>query len=145
MTLKSIQKLDYLSELVSEHDFLHLNGSVKKIIGLTIESAGPEVFLGECCKIKTINGKTVLSEVVGFKDNHIILMPLDEYSGISLGCEVHGTKRTLSIGVDEDILGRVLDGLGRPIDGTSKSDDQKQNKRSFTRRYQSHRWLYNIG
>jgi flagellum-specific ATP synthase len=119
MNHKSIQKLDYLHDLFSEHDFLHLNGSVKKIIGLTIESAGPEVFLGECCKINTIDGKTVLSEVVGFKDNHIILMPLDEFSGISLGCEVHGTKRTLSIGIDEDILGRVLDGLGRPIDGKS--------------------------
>ncbi|MEA1885145.1 MAG: flagellar protein export ATPase FliI [Thermotogota bacterium] len=119
MNNKSIQKLEYLHDLFSEHDFLHLNGSVKKIIGLTIESAGPEVFLGECCKINTIDGKTVLSEVVGFKDNHIILMPLDEFSGISLGCEVHGTKRTLSIGIDEDILGRVLDGLGRPIDGKS--------------------------
>src|SRR6056297_1016474 len=117
MTHKSIQKLDYLHELVSEHDFLHLNGSVKKIIGLTIESAGPEVFLGECCRIKTIDGKSVLSEVVGFKDNHIILMPLDEYAGISLGCEVHGTKRNLSIGIDENTLGRVLDGLGRPLDG----------------------------
>src|SRR6056297_1201486 len=117
MTHKSIQNLDYLHELVSEHDFLHLNGSVKKIIGLTIESAGPEVFLGECCRIKTIDGKSVLSEVVGFKDNHIILMPLDEYAGISLGCEVHGTKRNLSIGIDENILGRVLDGLGRPLDG----------------------------
>ncbi|MFW6262739.1 MAG: flagellar protein export ATPase FliI [Thermotogota bacterium] len=117
MKLKTIQKLNDLQELFSEHDFLHLNGSVKKIIGLTIESAGPEVFLGECCRIKTIDGKTILSEVVGFKDNHIILMPLDEYSGISLGCEVHGTKRTLSIGIDENTLGRVLDGLGRPIDG----------------------------
>ncbi|MFP4462147.1 MAG: flagellum-specific ATP synthase FliI, partial [Thermotogota bacterium] len=102
MKLKTIQKLNDLQELFSEHDFLHLNGSVKKIIGLTIESAGPEVFLGECCRIKTIDGKTILSEVVGFKDNHIILMPLDEYSGISLGCEVHGTKRTLSIGIDEN-------------------------------------------
>src|SRR6056297_1642026 len=119
MTYKTTQKLDYLHKQISEHDFLHLNGSVKKIIGLTIESAGPEVFLGECCRIKTIDGKAILSEVVGFKDNHIIIMPLDEYSGISLGCEVQGTKRNLSIGVDEDTLGRVLDGLGRPIDGKS--------------------------
>src|SRR6056297_3357483 len=117
MTFNSLQKLDFLNDLFQEHDFLHLNGSVKKIIGLTIESAGPEVFLGECCRIKTIDGKSVLSEVVGFKDNHIILMPLDEYAGISLGCEVHGTKRNLSIGIDEDTLGRVLDGLGRPLDG----------------------------
>lgn len=117
MTFNSLQKLDFLNDLFQEHDFLHLNGSVKKIIGLTIESAGPEVFLGECCRIKTIDGKSVLSEVVGFKDNHIILMPLDEYAGISLGCEVHGTKRNLSIGIDENTLGRVLDGLGRPLDG----------------------------
>ncbi|HPF16163.1 MAG TPA: flagellar protein export ATPase FliI [Thermotogota bacterium] len=117
MIFESLKKFDYLKDLFSEHDFLHLNGSVKKIIGLTIESAGPEVFLGECCRIKTLDGKTILSEVVGFKDNHIILMPLDEFSGISLGCEVQGTKRNLSIGVDEEILGRVLDGLGRPLDG----------------------------
>ncbi len=117
MKYPGLNKLDYLNRIIDEQDFLVLNGSVKKIIGLTIESAGPEVFLGECCKIKAIDGKTIMSEVVGFRDNHIILMPLEEYSGISLGCEVHGTESTLSIGVDETVLGRVLDGLGRPIDG----------------------------
>jgi flagellum-specific ATP synthase len=118
MTYKSLEQLDYFKDKIEDHDFFGLNGSVKKIIGLTIESAGPEVFLGESCKIKTIDGKVVTAEVVGFKDNHIILMPLEEYSGISLGCEVQGTKRNLNIGVDDSLLGRVLDGLGRPIDTT---------------------------
>lgn len=116
MGYKSLEQLRYFRDKVEDHDFFGLNGSVKKIIGLTIESAGPEVFLGECCKIKTIDGKVVTAEVVGFKDNHIILMPLEEYSGISLGCEVQGTKRNLNIGVDDSLLGRVLDGLGRPMD-----------------------------
>jgi flagellum-specific ATP synthase len=113
---KSVEQLEYFKDRVEEYDFFGLNGSVKKIIGLTIESTGPEVFLGESCRIKTIGGKIVTAEVVGFKDNHIILMPLEEYSGISLGCEVKGTKRNLSIGVDDSLLGRVLDGLGRPLD-----------------------------
>jgi len=119
MNFTSLKRMEYFKNSVEETDFLVLNGSVKRIVGLTIESAGPEVFLGEGCYISNGRGEKILSEVVGFKDNHIILMPLEDFSGISLGCEVYGTKKPLNVGVSKKLLGRVLDGLGRPMDGKS--------------------------
>ncbi len=117
MTYKSLQLIEHLSQRVASTDFFSLNGRVEKIIGLTIESAGPEVFLGETCTIKTPSGGMIACEVVGFKDNHIVLMPLEDFSGVSLGCEVFGSGQTLGVGVGENMLGRVLDGIGRPMDG----------------------------
>lgn len=108
--------LELLYNRIEKSDFLVLNGKVSKIIGLMIESGGPEVFLGETCLIKNGHGDRIVCEVVGFKDNHIVLMPLEDFSGVSLGCEVHGTKHPLDVGVDESMLGRVFDGIGRPID-----------------------------
>jgi flagellum-specific ATP synthase len=114
---KYLAPLRWLQEVVEHTDFTVLSGKVEKIIGLTIESAGPEVFLGEVCAIRNMDGGRILCEVVGFKDNHIILMPLEEFSGISLGCPVYGTTHTLDVGVSEEMLSRVFDGIGRPIDG----------------------------
>jgi len=91
MAFESIEALNFLYKEIENFDFISLNGKVQKIIGLTIESAGPEVFLGEMCTIKTPGGRKVVCEVVGFKDNSVILMPLEEFSGISLGSEVFGS------------------------------------------------------
>ncbi|HNR63058.1 MAG TPA: flagellar protein export ATPase FliI [Thermotogota bacterium] len=117
MKLEVFAPVQWLQEALSQTDFITLNGKVEKIIGLTIESAGPEVFLGEVCVIRNLGGARILCEVVGFKDNRIILMPLEEFEGVSLGCPVSGTKHTLDVGVGEDMLSRVFDGIGRPIDG----------------------------
>ncbi len=117
MKYPTIERLRYLRDRIRETDFIGLAGKVEKIIGLTIESAGPEVFLGEMCYIRTQQQNRIVCEVVGFKDNHIILMPLEEFSGVSLGNEVLGTQRILDVGVAPDMLSRVFDGIGRPIDG----------------------------
>lgn len=103
------------------HKLLNLNpyhyiGEVQKIIGLTVESRGPDAALGELCKI-LVSNKRVLCEVVGFKEEFTILMPLEDVTGLRKGCEVIRTGRTVSVPVGEELKGRIVDALGRPLDG----------------------------
>lgn len=92
-------------------------GKVTQVIGLIIQVEGLEVFMGEVCEIyiKSLN-KVVLSEVVGFKDNSVQLMPLDELQGIGPGCLVKPTGKSLKVKISDKLLGHTLDGLGRPLD-----------------------------
>jgi flagellum-specific ATP synthase len=93
-------------------------GKVYQIVGLTVEGEGPAANLGEHCLIKVAETAEPLSaEVVGFKSGRILLMPLGEMSGISPGCEIIATGEKLQVQVGSELLGRVLDGLGRPMDG----------------------------
>jgi flagellum-specific ATP synthase len=92
-------------------------GKVNQIIGLTIEGDGPAANMGEHCLIKVAEDTEPLSaEVVGFRSGRILLMPLGEMSGISPGCEIIATGRQLQVQVGPELLGRVLDGKGRPMD-----------------------------
>lgn len=90
-------------------------GKVVKIVGLTIESVGPEAKLGDVCRI-VIDAQQniqVLAEVVGFRESRLVLMPFDTVTGIGVGCIVENTGRPLSVYVGDDLLGQVLDGIGR--------------------------------
>jgi len=99
-------------------NLIKYSGRVSKIIGLTIESKGPAVNLGEVCEIFSVkNNSSIMAEVVGFKDEIVLLMPLGEMGGIGPGSKVVATGHYLQVGVGDNILGRVLDGLGNPIDG----------------------------
>ena len=90
-----------------------------KVVGLTIESIGPEVKLGDLCKIYSRDGSnTVMAEVVGFRDNRILLMPYGSLDGIGLESRVESTKRSLQVPVGDDLLGKVLNGIGYPLDGS---------------------------
>jgi len=100
-----------------EEDFNKFNGRVTRVVGLTVESKGPDAFLGEMCKISLQNGKNALAEVVGFREESVILMPYEDVSGLKMGCEVIRTNKVLEVGVSRKMIGRVFDGLGRPIDG----------------------------
>ncbi|HUA68877.1 MAG TPA: FliI/YscN family ATPase [Candidatus Saccharimonadales bacterium] len=93
-------------------------GRVVQVIGLVIESEGPAAAVGELCRIESArhDGFT-LAEVVGFRNHHLLLMPLGELHGILPGSEVVATGAPMRIGVGSALKGRVLDGLGRPIDG----------------------------
>ncbi|MEA2064297.1 MAG: FliI/YscN family ATPase, partial [Gemmatimonadota bacterium] len=94
------------------------NGKVNQVVGLIIESIGPAVSLGEICRIRSRDGmREDKAEVVGFKDNRVLLMPLGSMEGIAPGCEVVADKSMFSVGVGDALLGRVIDGLGQPIDG----------------------------
>ncbi|HWR62603.1 MAG TPA: flagellar protein export ATPase FliI, partial [Clostridia bacterium] len=93
-------------------------GSVSQVIGLTIESHGPAVNLGELCNIYTLKGDSpIKAEVVGFKDSIVCLMPLGSMKGVGPGSRIEATGESLSVGVSEDLLGRIIDGLGGAIDG----------------------------
>ncbi len=91
-------------------------GKVTKIIGLTIEVEGIKAFVGELCIIYNNLNNPINCEVVGFKDGYVILMPLGELNGIGPGCRVVAQGIPLSVKCSEDLLGKVLDGIGNPID-----------------------------
>ena len=94
-------------------------GKVAKIVGLTIESIGPDANLNDLCRIvaKDNPQMEVMAEVVGFKDNRILLMPFESVDGIGPGSIVENTGSVLRVAVSDDVLGKTLDGLGRPITG----------------------------
>ncbi len=96
-------------------------GKVVNVIGLTIESAGPDARLGDICKIYPAGGggSSIMAEVVGFKGGMTQLMPYEVTDGIGSGSIVENTNMPLMVEITEDILGRTLDGLGRPVDGQS--------------------------
>lgn len=102
---------------IKSADLLKVNGKVTQIIGLVIESIGPNCTLGEVCVIKSRDGRgKCLSEVVGFRNNRVLSMILGDASNIGPGSEISATGRTLSVHVGPELLGRVIDGLGEPID-----------------------------
>lgn len=92
-------------------------GKVVKVVGLTIESIGPSANLRDLCIIVSQDkSKTIMAEVVGFKENRILLMPYDNIEGIGIGSTVESTNEPLKVVVSDDLLGKTLDGLGNPID-----------------------------
>lgn len=99
-------------------------GKVAKVVGLTIESIGPEARLNDLCKIYLTKERTdyVMAEVVGFKDSHLILMPFDNVEGVGVGCIVENTGHPLSVFVGDDLLGHTVDGIGRITDTEEKLD-----------------------
>ncbi len=111
---KLIKKVNNTSTIYSE-------GIVKKVIGLTIEVQGIKAFVGELCVIYNERNIPINCEVVGFKDEFVILMPLDELIGISPGCRVVPQHKPLSVKCSDKLLGHIIDGLGKPIDSESIS------------------------
>jgi flagellum-specific ATP synthase len=112
----------YLNRL-KHVDLLKVNGRVTQVIGLVVESIGPNSSLGEVCVIKSKHGDELCrSEVVGFRDNRVLSMVLGDAGMVSPGSEIVATGRSLSIGLGDALLGRVIDGLGRPMDGKGPID-----------------------
>jgi len=118
---------DY-GNLIKRKSYYIKMGKVTQVIGLIIQVEGLQVFIGEVCEIfiKSLD-KVVLTEVVGFKDNAVLLMPLDELQGIGPGCLVKPTGSSLKIKISEKLLGHTLDGLGKPIDKVNISGGQLYN------------------
>ena len=107
----------YLEQLRSA-DLMRQYGKVRQVIGVVIESLGPNMAVGETCEISyKRTAEPVLAEVVGFRDNKVLIMPLGEQMGIGAGSDVVAHGGPLQIGVTDHLLGRVLNGLGRPMDG----------------------------
>ncbi len=102
---------------IQEQPLIRIDGKVSNVIGLVIEASLPGAIMGELCQINTKGKEIIRAEVVGFKGDKVLLMPLDQTVGISPGSRVERSPRPLSVFAGPELLGRVLDGLGNPIDG----------------------------
>ena len=109
---------DVYADRIDRVDTIKRLGKVTQVVGLVIESAGPAVSIGRLCTIENRdNGSKIAAEVVGFRDDRILLMPFGPISGITPGAIVTSTSEKLRIPVGDELIGRVLGGLGEPIDG----------------------------
>lgn len=110
---------------VGRVDPVAVRGRVTQVLGLVAEADGPVVEVGELLTLERRRGGAadrdrggrLLAEAVGFRDRRVLLMPLQGTAGLALGAVVTATGRRLEVGCGEGLLGRVLDGLGRPLDG----------------------------
>lgn len=112
---------EYLMNKIPDINYTYSEGVVVNVIGLTIEVQGITAFVGEVCKIYNNSNEDISCEVVGFRDKDVILMPLGELVGIAPGCRVIPTGRPLSAKCSEELFGKVLDGLGNPLNGSEIS------------------------
>jgi len=117
-----------LHSALDDVNLLDCQGFVVRVSGQTVESTGPSLGLGELCGIRIRNGRTITAEVVGFQKDHLILLPLQHIEGISPGDTVTARSTPRHITLGDGILGRVLDGLGNPIDekGPLEGTDKKE-------------------
>ena len=93
-------------------------GTVRRVTGLVIESEGPEVSIGQVCSISSErHGDTIEAQVVGFRENVVLLMALESIHLIHPGCKVSSKKNSNAVPYGPSLLGRIIDGMGRPIDG----------------------------
>jgi len=107
-------------------DLVDCQGYVVHVSGSTVESAGPVIGLGELCGIHLRDGRRVLAEAVGFRNDHVILLPLEHIEGISPGDSVTARSTPRHMMLNDSVLGRVLDGLGQPIDNKGPLDGDTQ-------------------
>ena len=115
------------SRQLNETDLVKRKGKISKVIGLVYESSGPSSTLGEKCLIRSRDHEHFgVAEVVGFRDNRILLMPLEEIPGIGPGSEVQTTGEPFYIGAGSGLLGRVIDAFGNPIDGKGPIDIEQK-------------------
>lgn len=108
--------LSQLEQSIHDMDSFGISGRVSKVVGLMVESQGPPASLGTACWIHSHQGHRVLSEVVGFRDNKLLLMPWEDLKGIAPGDWVQSSGTPPQIPVGNHVLGRMIDPLGRPID-----------------------------
>lgn len=104
---------------LKSESFFSIEGTVRTIKGLTIEAEGPCTFIGDLCHITEQSGTTVPAEIIGFSNGRTILMPLGNTQRLQEGARVVSTGKELSAPVGDELLGRILDGLGQPMDGSS--------------------------
>ncbi len=120
MTSAVAPLVDVLRSQVRHVPAVQRVGAVTGVAGLIIESDGPNVGLGELCTVRSPRaGFSVSAEVVGFREHRVLLMPLGDTAGLHVGCEVTACDRPPLPQIGPELLGRVLDALGKPFDGLS--------------------------
>ncbi|MHB8929135.1 MAG: flagellar protein export ATPase FliI [Melioribacteraceae bacterium] len=115
--------IDKYRQIISKSETVRVNGKVIDVIGLVIVSVGPNAVMGEICSIVDQKGNEVCkAEVVGFKNGKVLSIAIGEVHNISPACEIKASGKNFSVGVGKELLGRVIDGLGNPIDGKGPID-----------------------
>jgi FliI/YscN family ATPase len=117
----SIHLRSYLEKL-DRSNWYQWSGKVTQLVGLLVESEGPAAAVGDFCEIRTAAGRTIRTQVVGFRDGRVLSMPLEETDGLQLGDSIVARSDAARVGVGPGLLGRVIDGFGEPIDGKGKLD-----------------------
>lgn len=111
--------MEYLKikNLIKNSPTIAIRGKVDKVIGMTVEAVGLTAGIGEICKIHTVDGRVIMSEVIGFRDEKLIIVCYGDLYGIAPGSLMESTGEVLQVCVGDALRGRILDGLGKPIDG----------------------------
>jgi FliI/YscN family ATPase len=108
--------------ILPQIDPLRRTGTVTEVTGMIVQSIGPLAAVGEVCEIESTNARRILVQVVGFRDGQVLSMPLEETNGLVPGSSIVARADESSVRVGPGLLGRVLDGYGRPIDGKPPID-----------------------
>lgn len=106
----------YLKDMESRNAWRTM-GVVTEVVGLLVESQGPAAGLGDFCEVEMASGQRVRTQVIGFRDGKVLSMPLEPTDGLQLGDRIVARSETARVPVGRQLLGRVLDGFGRPMDG----------------------------
>ncbi|MGA2881783.1 MAG: FliI/YscN family ATPase [Bryobacteraceae bacterium] len=91
-------------------------GSVTELVGLLVESKGPEAAVGDFCEIGARDGRVIRTQVIGFREGHVLSMPLEETDGLHLGDPIVARKEDARMAAGPQLLGRMIDGFGKPLD-----------------------------
>ena len=95
---------------------LRWTGEVTEVAGLLIESRGPHAAIGDFCEVRTSSGRPLRTQVIGFRNGRVLSMPLEEVDGLQLGDPVAARSEDARVEVGPGLLGRIIDGFGKPID-----------------------------
>jgi len=96
---------------------MRCRGQVTEVVGLAIESRGPAAAIGDFCEVRTSSGRRIRTQVIGFRNGRVLAMPLEEIDGLEMGDSVEARSEEARVEVGPELLGRVIDGFGKPIDG----------------------------
>ncbi len=109
----------YISDL-DRLDLLRWRGVITNVTGLLIESQGPASPVGAFCEIHTARGRVIRTQVAGFRNGHVLSIPLEEINGLEAGDSIYARSEDSQMSVGPDLLGRVIDGFGKPMDGSRR-------------------------
>ncbi len=102
---------------LEQADLLRWRGVITDVTGFVIESQGPAARIGSFCEIQTSRSRVIRTQVAGFRNGRILSIPLEEIDGLQPGDPIYARPQDSQLSVGPGLLGRVLDGFGRPIDG----------------------------
>src|ERR1700742_3070036 len=117
MTPEQPLDLSPYTAILQRLDPIRFEGEVVKLVALIVESRGPAAAIGDFCEIRARSGRGIRCQVIGFRDGRVLSMPLEETDGLCLGDRIVARGGEAEVDASPQLLGRVLDGFGVPIDG----------------------------